>query len=91
MTHFLLEYRYVDQNARMAAREEHLAYMRRLHAEGSVLLAGPIADDSGAVVVFRAADEAAAQQFVDDDPYTAAGATTGHVLREWRVVIPAQD
>jgi uncharacterized protein len=91
MTHFLLEYRYVAQDARMAAREDHLAYMDRLHAEGQVVLAGPLTDDTGAVVVFDVPDLDTAQRLVDDDPYTAAGATTGHTLREWKVVIPAQD
>jgi uncharacterized protein len=91
MAHFLLEYRYVDQDARMAAREEHLAYMRRLNAEGSVVLAGPFTDDTGAVVVYAVPDLAAAQELVDGDPYTAAGATTGHSLREWQVAVPAQD
>ncbi|HET7304660.1 MAG TPA: YciI family protein [Segeticoccus sp.] len=90
MTHFLLEYRYVDQGARMAAREDHLAYMNRLQAEGTVVLAGPLTDDSGAVVIIDAPDEASARQVVESDPYTAAGATTGHTLREWKVVVPAQ-
>ena len=91
MAHFLLEYRYVDQVARMAARDEHLAYMRRLNAAGSVLLAGPFTDDTGAIVVYTVPDRAAAQDLVDGDPYTVAGATTGHTLREWQVVVPAQD
>lgn len=90
MAHFLLEYRYVDQTARQRARDEHLAYMRGLHDAGQVVLAGPLADESGAMVVFHVADVAAAQQLVDADPYTAVGATTGHTLREWRIVVPAQ-
>ena len=90
MSHFLLEYRYVPQDARMAAREDHLAYMNGLNAKGTVVLAGPFADDLGAVVVIEAPDLAAAQQVVDGDPYTAAGAATGHTLREFRVVVPSQ-
>ncbi len=90
MPHFLLEYRYVSQDARMAVREDHLAYMNRLHANGTVLLAGPLANDTEAVVVIEAPDLASAQRVVDDDPYTATGAATGHTLREWRVVVPDQ-
>jgi uncharacterized protein YciI len=89
MAHFLLEYRYVSQDTRMAAREDHLAYMNGLHEKGTVVFAGPLADDTGAVVVIEAPDLAAAQEVADGDPYTAAGAATGHTLREFRVVVPA--
>jgi uncharacterized protein YciI len=90
MTHFLLEYRYADQDARAKARREHLAYMTALNEAGTVVLAGPLGDGGGGVVVLDVEDEAAARVVVDGDPYTSVGATTGHLLREWNVVIPAQ-
>lgn len=90
MNHYLLEYRYVDMDARARVRPDHLAYLGRLHEEGSVLMAGPLADSSGAVMVLRADDEAAAQGLVDADPYTREGVAAGHILREWTVVVPGQ-
>jgi uncharacterized protein YciI len=90
MTHFLLEYRYADQEARAGARLDHLAYMAALNDAGTVVLAGPLADDAGGVVVLDVEDEAAARAVVDGDPYTGVGATTGHTLREWNVIIPVQ-
>lgn len=89
MSHFVLEYRYADQDARARARPDHLAYMNRLFEQGSVVLAGPMADGVGAMVVIAAQDEDAARRIVADDPYTAAGVSADATLREWHVVVPA--
>jgi uncharacterized protein len=89
MSHFVLEYRYADQDARARVRPDHLAYMNRLHEEGRVVLAGAMADGLGAMVVIRADDEEAARQVVREDPYTAAGVSADATLREWNVVVPA--
>lgn len=91
MSHFLLEYRYVDQEARAAARSEHLAYMNRLQQEGTVVLAGPLVEGERGVVVLQVPDEEAARAVLRDDPYTAAGATADHTLRAWNVVIPSHS
>ncbi|WP_427385419.1 YciI family protein [Janibacter sp. G56] len=88
MAHFVLEYRYADMDARAQARPAHLAYMNRLHAEGKVVLAGPIGDGSGAMVIFRAADEAEVQGLVAADPYTVQGVSADATIRPWKVVIP---
>ena len=70
MSHFLLEYRYVDMDARGRARAEHLDYLNRLQAEGTLVMAGPLADTTGAVGVLDVADEAAVQDVIAGDPYT---------------------
>jgi uncharacterized protein len=91
MTFFVLEYRYADPDARARVRPEHLAYMQSLAQEGTVVLAGPVGDGSGAMVVLRVDSEEEAQQIVKDDPYTAAGVGADHVLRPWNVVILAHS
>jgi uncharacterized protein YciI len=88
MSHYLLEYRYADQEERARVRPEHLTYMQRLHAEGSVVLAGPLADDTGAVVVLRASDEAEARRLVARTRTPARASRPTSRLREWRVVVP---
>jgi hypothetical protein len=88
MPYFVLEYRYADLDARARAREDHLAYMRRLHDEGTVVLAGPVGDGGGAMVVLRVDDEAQVWRLVEDDPYTRAGASGDVTVRPWRVVVP---
>lgn len=89
MSHFVLEYRYADQDARARVRPDHLAYINRMHEQGRVVLAGAMADGLGGMVVIRADDEEAARQVVRDDPYTAAGVSADATLREWNVVVPA--
>jgi uncharacterized protein len=90
MSHFLLEYRYADMDARGRARAEHLEYLNRLQAEGTLVMAGPLADTSGAVLVLDVADEDAVRDVIAGDPYTREQATTDHRIRAWNVVVPAQ-
>lgn len=91
MSFFVLEYRYADLDARARVRPDHLAYMKSLHESGTVILAGPVGDGSGAMVVLQAGSEDEAAQVVKDDPYTAAGVGVDHVLRPWNVVVPAKS
>lgn len=91
MSFFVLEYRYADMDARARVRSDHLAYVQSLLEEGKVVLAGPVGDGSGAMMVLQVASEEAARRIVSRDPYTAAGVGVDHVLRPWNVVIPAQS
>lgn len=91
MAYYVLEYRYADMDARARTRSSHLAYMRDLHAQGKVLLAGPVGDGAGAMVVYRVDDEAEAERLVEKDPYTVEGVSADPVLRPWTVVVPAQE
>jgi uncharacterized protein YciI len=90
MSYFVLEYRYADMDARARVRPDHLSYLKSLNERGTVLLAGPVGDGSGAMMVLNADSEDEAAQIVKDDPYTAAGVGVDHVLRPWNVVVPAQ-
>jgi uncharacterized protein YciI len=89
MSFFVLEYRYADLDARARVRPDHLAYMQSLHRDGTVVLAGPVGDGSGAMVVLQVGSENEARQVVEGDPYTAAGVGADHMLRPWNVVVPA--
>lgn len=90
MTFFVLEYRYADMDARARVRPDHLAYLKSLLEEGTLVLAGPVGDGSGAMMVLQVASEQEAQRVVAHDPYTAAGVGVDHVLRPWNVVVSAQ-
>lgn len=87
MSHWVLEYRYADPDARARVRPDHLAYMTGLHEQGLVVMAGPVGDGGGALVVLRVESEEDVQQIIADDPYTAAGVSAGHVIRPWTVAI----
>jgi uncharacterized protein len=91
MSFFVLEYRYADLDARARVRPDHLAYMQSLHEDGTVVLAGPVGDGSGAMVLLQVGSEDEARRVVKGDPYTAAGVGVDHILRPWNVVVPAQS
>ena len=102
MSHWVLEYRYVDPDARARVRPDHLAYMAGLHDRGRVVMGGPVGDGSGALVVLRVDSEEIfgpaipvmkvdseeeVRAIIADDPYTAAGVAADHVVRPWTVAI----
>jgi len=90
MSFFVLEYRYADLDARARVRPDHLAYARSLHERGSLILAGPVGDGSGAMMVLKLDSVEEVEGIIEADPYTAAGVGVDHVLRPWNVVIPTQ-
>ena len=87
MSHFIVTYGYNDTPERAARRPEHLEHLAKLHAEGSLLLAGPLADLTGGVLVLIADDEAAARELVDKDPYTRHGVTKDRMFSEWKITV----
>lgn len=89
MNHWVLEYRYADMDARARVRPEHVAYLTRLHEQGTVLFGGPIDDGLRAMVLFRAPDEQTVRDIVAADPFTLAGVGVDHVIRPWQVAIGA--
>jgi len=90
MSFYVMEYRYSDQEARARVRPDHLTYLQALADEGKVVLAGPVDDGSGALMVLHVDSEEQARQIIADDPYTASGVGVDHVLRAWDVVVPTQ-
>lgn len=64
---------------------EHFARLQRLMAAGQLILAGPtLGPANTGIAIFEAADEAAAQKFMDEDPVFRAGFARGE-LRPFRV------
>jgi uncharacterized protein len=61
------------QAKRKLHRPAHLARMNALDAQGRVLLAGPLTDKTGSLIVIEAETLAEAQAFAKDDPYTVHG------------------
>ncbi len=88
MARYVLLFDYADAELRAEVRPRHLDYLRELHARGELVEAGPFEDGAGALIVYEAADEAAAQALVDADPYSVEGVMTGARLRAWNVVLP---
>ena len=63
---------WTEEDNRIA--EQHFAYLKNATEEGTVLLAGRSLDGQGpAVVIFEAASEEEAYQFMASDPFVANG------------------
>ena len=87
--HWLLMYDYVEDvvERRAPIREAHLALARRAEVDGTLLLAGALADPvDGAVFVFRADERCVVESFVASDPYVEHGLVTAWRVRPWTVV-----
>ncbi|UJW29934.1 YciI family protein [Saccharothrix sp. AJ9571] len=82
---FVLELEFDDDERRLAARPAHRDRLRQLHAEGLLKLAGPWADDSGALLVFDT-DEAGVRRIMEEDPYYSVAGVKVASLREWQPI-----
>jgi len=54
-------------------RPAHLAKMEPLNQAGRVVLAGPLTDKTGSLIIIEAASLEEARRFADEDPYTIHG------------------
>lgn len=66
---FLVTIAYADMAARERAVGAHRAYLARARQAGTVVESGPFADGEGGMYILAVEDEAAANAFVDADPY----------------------
>jgi uncharacterized protein len=73
MATYLVLTRYLDVEAIAGVRPAHLAWIGEQHDAGRIVISGRRADDTGAVVILRADDEADARALLADDPYVVAG------------------
>jgi len=90
MARFLVEIEYVaDRDKLHAVRDQHRDYLRALAGDGVVLAAGPLADDTGGVVIFDVEDAAHLDRLLADDPYTEGGVIERRVVREWNILLGA--
>ncbi|HKA07886.1 MAG TPA: YciI family protein [Gemmataceae bacterium] len=63
--------------------DEHAAFMDELFARGHVVLAGPYADLSRALVILDAGDAAEASALLRGDPWETAGILVPGQIVEW--------
>ncbi len=71
--------------------DDHAAFMDRLFDTGAILLGGPYADDSQAVLVIQAADEAAVITLLRDDPWETHDIQMTSSIKEWTIFLDARD
>lgn len=83
----VVELAFGDHPARLAARPAHRRLLGELRERGVLVMAGPWADDSGALLVFDA-DRSEVDDVMARDPYYATEGVRVVGLREWRPVVP---
>ena len=76
-----------DQAAIAQHRPAHREYLRGLVAANNLAISGPFADDSGALIVYNADDEAEVQRLIQLDPFCMAGVFRRWVVRPWKIVM----
>ena len=81
-----LQLSFTSTSERLAARPEHRTILERLHAEGTLLGAGPWADDSGALLIFDA-DRATVDRIIADDAYYRTPGVTVASVRQWAPIV----
>ncbi|WP_433266512.1 YciI family protein [Actinosynnema sp. CS-041913] len=85
MARFVVELVFGDnQDERVAVRPAHRDYLATLVEQGKLLVSGPYADQSGAVLVYDVADEAELKAVLAADPYTPAGVVAETRVHEWQ-------
>ncbi|MDB0059079.1 YciI family protein [Amylibacter sp.] len=73
-----------------ATLPDHLAYQKQLEASGTLVMAGPISDETGelmeaeGMIIYRANNLDEARKLADADPMHSAGARS-YDVRKWLV------
>jgi uncharacterized protein YciI len=87
--YWILFYDVVDDyvERRGAYRAEHLGLASKAVEDGSLVLAGALAEPpDGAVLIFKSDSSAVAEAFAENDPYVREGIVTSWRVRQWTVV-----
>jgi uncharacterized protein YciI len=80
-----VELTFSDDPARLELRAQHRERLAALHAAGDLVLAGPWADETGALLVF-CCDRAGVDTALADDLYYTAPGVGVAAIRDWNVV-----
>jgi uncharacterized protein YciI len=68
----------------------HAAFIDRRFEEGRIVLAGPYADLSRALIIVEARDAQEAAEFFRDDPWEKAGILVPSEVVEWTVFLDSR-
>lgn len=88
--YYILFYKTADDymERRTPLRPEHLRLAQKAAENGSLVMAGALADPpDGAILVFKGDTPQAAEDFAKNDPYVINGLITEWYVRPWTVVV----
>lgn len=87
MALFAVAITFVDnEERRLKVRPTHREYLQTLLDAGKLHESGPYTDDSGALLIYDAENEAEVKEILANDPYTAGGVIGDTTIKEWNVV-----
>lgn len=77
-----------DNSSRLEVRPQHREFLTTLAADGRLRLAGPYADDEGALLIYDVADRPALDAVLAADPYFDRSEPVATVaeVREWKLL-----
>ncbi|BEL02592.1 hypothetical protein Q0Z83_007830 [Actinoplanes sichuanensis] len=80
---WIVELAFTPAPERLAARPAHRDRLTALHRDGVVRLAGPLADDSGAVILLDVPNRTEVDEFLAADPYFQTPGVEVRAVRAW--------
>lgn len=84
---FAVLYEYVPDISKIGEiRPAHRQYLNQLLASGNLVAAGPITDDSGALIIYEAESAEQAQSFIENDPFHKSGIFLRWQVKPWKMV-----
>jgi len=86
MAWYLVEIRYVQEKV-ADVRPRHRDFLLEHVATGRVAVAGPLADNTGGLVLWQAENEAELTELIDRDPYALEGVVAERTVREFKPVL----
>ncbi|GIM97651.1 YciI family protein [Paractinoplanes toevensis] len=79
-----VELTFTSEPERLAARAAHRHRLAALHRDGTIRMAGPFADDSGAMIIVDAPDRETVDALIAADPYFTTPGVTVARIRQWQ-------
>ncbi|MCX8530543.1 MAG: YciI family protein [Rhodoluna sp.] len=87
MNTFAVNYFYAaDESALAEIRPIHRVWLKELYEGGILLASGPMVDNPGALLIFKAESVEALSALLDNDPFDIAGFIGERVITQWNPV-----
>jgi uncharacterized protein len=84
---FINNIKYTQDQGKIAQlRPQHREYLAGLLASGKLVAAGPLSDDSGALMIYEADTQQDAEALAAGDPFATGGVFVSYEIKPWKVV-----
>ena len=71
--------------------DEHAAFVDQLVGEGSIIMGGPLVDDGGSLLVFKAEDEKEVREKMKNDTWLTHGILKQESIKRWEIFIDQRN